>query len=91
MKSKPESGIEHLKNFIRQPFAWPGGYPKFAVMGDGEPLCKKCASTEFKRIVADTMQGYDKSFQVIAVDVNWEDEDMRCCHCGEKIESAYGE
>jgi hypothetical protein len=37
MKTKPDSGIEQLKAFIRQPYAWPGGYPLYAVMGDRTP------------------------------------------------------
>ena len=90
MKSLPNSGIEQLKAFIRSPYAWPGGYPLYAVMGDGEPLCKSCAPKEYKRIVRDTMEGFDSSFQVIGVDVNYEDSEMYCCHCNSKIESAYG-
>ncbi len=91
MKTEPNSGIEQLKNLIREPYAWPGGYPKFAIMGDGDALCKSCAKSEFKRIVADTMQGFGESFQVVGVDVNWEDHDLFCCHCGDKIEAAYGD
>lgn len=91
MKSQPNSGIESLKSFIRAPYAWPGGYPKYAVMGDGEPLCKVCASREFKQIVRDTMEGFGRSFQIIGVDVNWEDPALYCCHCNDRIESAYAE
>jgi hypothetical protein len=91
MKSLPNSGIEQLKSFIRSPYAWAGGYPLYAVMGDGEPLCKVCAPKEYKRIVRDTMEGFDRSFQVIGVDVNYEDSEMYCCHCNEKIESAYAD
>ena len=91
MKSQPNSGIEQLKNFIRQPYAWPGMYPMFAVMGDGEPLCKDCASKEYRRIVRDTMEGFNESFQVIGTEVNWEDSECYCCHCNNRIESAYGE
>lgn len=91
MKSLPYSGIEQLKRFIRSPYEWPGGYPLHAVMGDGEALCKDCAQKEYRRIVRDTMEGYDKSFQVIRVDINYEDPDMYCCHCNERIESAYAE
>lgn len=91
MKSQPESNIEKLKTFIRHPYAWPGGYPIFAIMGDGEALCRVCARTEYKRIVADTMQRYDLSFQVIATDINYEDQDLYCCCCNERIESAYSD
>tara|TARA_Y100001963_G_scaffold106161_1_gene146683 strand:+ start:415 stop:624 length:210 start_codon:yes stop_codon:yes gene_type:complete len=30
-------------------------------------------------------------WRVIAVGVNWEDENLLCDHTGEKIQSAYGE
>ena len=91
MKSQPTSGIEQLKNLIRSPYAWPGGYPLFAIMGDGAALCKDCAETEFKTILSDTMQGYGASFQVVAIDANWENSDLYCCHCSGAIESAYGD
>jgi len=91
MKNQPQSGIEQLKQFIREPYAWPGGYPKMAIMGDGAPLCKECAKAEYKRIVRDTMDGFDRSFQVVGIDINFEDTECYCCHCNNKIESAYGE
>lgn len=90
MKTKPDSIVEKVKSFIRQPYAWPGGYPLFGIFGDGEALCKDCAKTEYKVILSDTLQGFGASFQVVAVDVNWEDNDLYCAHCNSKIESAYG-
>jgi len=90
MKTAPNSAIEKLKNFIRQPYAWPGGYPLFGIFGDGEACCKACAKSEFKRILADTLQGFGPSFQIVDVDVNWEDQELYCAHCNVKIESAYG-
>jgi predicted amidophosphoribosyltransferase len=33
--------------------------------------------------------GCQQDWEVIGSDVNWEDADLFCDHCGEKIESAY--
>lgn len=35
--------IEQVKELIRVPYAFPGGYPKFLVMNDSECLCHNCA------------------------------------------------
>ena len=36
MKTKPDSMVEKVKTFIRQPYAWPGGYPLYAIANDEE-------------------------------------------------------
>ena len=92
MKSQPNSSIEQVKSLIRQPYAWPGMYPKYAVCTDGAALCCKCVASEYKLIAGSTIQG-DKNggWNVAAVDVNWENEDLICDHCNKAIESAYGE
>lgn len=72
----------------KNPYCWPGGYPKFAVTDDGGCLCKKCCWTERKQIrEADPGDGWE----VQAVTINWEDANLLCDHCGERIESAYAE
>lgn len=70
------------------PYAWPGGYPLFAITSDGAALCKCCAKTERESI--GTTTGSD-GWNVIALDVNWEDPSLYCYHCSERIESAYAE
>jgi hypothetical protein len=72
-------------------YGWPGGYPLYLMFGDGEPCCFECANKEYKRIARDMKDGYDKSFQIIGCDINYEDNDMYCANCNTKIESAYGE
>lgn len=81
---------KQLKGFIRQPYAWPGGYPLYLIMQDGEPLCNKCAKDNFRQIIS-ASKYMNKSWVAYAVDVNWEDATLYCSHCGELIESAYGE
>ena len=78
-----------FKNFVRSPYAWPGGYPLFAIMSDGGVICKTCAKDEAKLIIRATRDKDRSGWQCVGVDVNWEDNDLYCDHCGGKIESAY--
>ena len=77
-------------------WAWPGGYPKYFLMSDGEPLSFRAAKEEFGLIVgaiidARTNPNESSGWRVVAVDINWEDSDMLCAHTGDKIQSAYGD
>ena len=67
-------------------YAWPGGYPMFYITGDGGVLCPKCVNENLE-----LLDEFDPQWYVIGYDVNYEDEHLYCDHCGEKIESAYGE
>lgn len=70
------------------PYAWPGGYPLFAVTSDGAALCKRCCAAEREAI--GTTTGSD-GWCVVAVAANWEDPALFCDHCSDRIESAYAE
>ena len=72
---------------VREPFIWPGGYPRFAIQDDGGCLCHSCCHSERESIATTT--GSD-GWAVKALDVNWEDNELRCDHCGELIPAAYG-
>jgi hypothetical protein len=69
-------------------YAWPGGYPVFYLMNDGETLCPDCANDKGNPIHFD---GLADGWRIEAADINWEDPQMFCCHCGKRIESAYAE
>lgn len=73
---------------VNEPYAWPGLYPKFAITDDGGCLCKKCCKEQSKEI--DSAFPND-GWNIVAIDINWEDTFLSCDHCGEFIESAYGE
>jgi hypothetical protein len=75
-------------NVHKEPYAWPGGYPKFAITSDGAAICRKCCWAERKSIRES--DGHD-GFEVAAVDVNWENPDLYCDCCNDKIESAYAD
>ena len=61
-------------------YAWPGGYPMYYVDDEGNILCPRCAN-----------KNDEYSAELIAYDANWEDPDLYCDNCQERIESAYAE
>lgn len=75
-------------SLVHSPYAWPGGYPLYAITSDGGALCKRCCVTEREAI--GTTTGSD-GWCVVAVEANWEDPALFCDHCGDRIESAYAE
>lgn len=81
-----------FKNALKAgPYAWPGGYPLFFICDDGAALCCKCAKTEAVGIMRSIQQKARDGWYVTGQDVNWEDPDLFCDHCNERIESAYAE
>jgi hypothetical protein len=83
--------VQQVKQFIRSPYAWPGGYPLMLIMEDSEVLCYQCTKNNFKVIALATQQNLRDGWQAAAIDVNWEDENLQCGECNSQIESAYGE
>ncbi len=72
------------------PYAWPGGYPLYFVMSDGAAM-NFAAARENCRQVLEAIRDQDSSgWRIMGVQVNWEDTELVCCHCGEPIPSAYG-
>jgi hypothetical protein len=76
------------KYLTRNPYAWPGGYPMFAITDDGGVLCPKCCKSEYYEIAHST--GSD-GWSIVGIDINYEDNNLYCDHCGNQIESAYGD
>lgn len=70
------------------PYTSLGCYPLFGIFHDGGACCHGCAKTE--RASIGTTTGND-GWQLVALDINWEDSDLYCDHCGTRIESAYTE
>jgi len=70
------------------PYAWPGGYPLFAITSDGAALCRHCVKSE--RASIGTTTGSD-GWNIVAIDCNWESPELYCDHCNRRIESAYAE
>jgi hypothetical protein len=71
-----------------RPYSSIGGYPLYACTTDGAALCAECCKTEREQIATTT--GND-GWCIGAVQVNWEDPELYCDHCSNRIESAYAE
>lgn len=74
--------------------AWPGGYPKFFIMADGESLAFDVAGLpDVAPLIRDAIiagpNRYMDEWRAVGVAINWEDNDMVCAHTGQKIECAY--
>lgn len=84
--------LAEIKRAIRDGgYAWPGGYPQYVLMSDGEPLSVAAAKEQFRSICQSTINRTHDGWQAAGIDVNWEDQDMICAHTGEPIECAYPE
>lgn len=66
---------------------WPGGYPIYYVVKDGGVLCPRCANQELHR----TLDKDDDQFFIVGQEANYEDPELYCDHCNERIPSAYVE
>ena len=83
--------LRQVKRAIRQPYAWPGGYPLYVVMHDGEALSCEAARQEWRQIVFATLHGLRDGWRALGVDINYEDGALYCAHTGERIPSAYSD
>lgn len=79
------------------PYAWPGGYPMYWLMADGEACAFDVAKSQRREMLEALRdyQGagntYNNDWRPIALEVNWEDAALFCAHTGARIESAYAE
>ena len=71
------------------PFTDVGGYPLFFLMADGETL-SHAAALENAELIRNAMRDRDdEQWEVVAVEINWEDADMVCAHTYAPIPCAY--
>lgn len=91
------NSIGDFRKAVRHgPYAWPGGYPLYFLMSDGEAMAFRAAKKE-RRAILEALADYQSNprensgWRPVALEINWEDTDLYCCHSNVKIESAYGE
>ena len=82
--------IENLKDAIREPWAWPGGYTKAIYLSDGERICPQCAKDNFREIVWATKEADHSGWGMLGVDIHWEGDPEYCVQCNKELESEYG-
>lgn len=83
--------INQFQADLDQPYAWPGGYPRYFITLDGAALSFKSALKNIDLVVDSIRENSNDGWQVIACEVNWEDAGLYCDDTGERIESAYAE
>lgn len=72
--------------------AWPGGYPLYFVMNDGEAMSFKAVRDNLREVLQALKdeQRFD-DWRPAAIEVNWESTDLVCAHTTQPIPSAYGD
>ena len=88
----PITSICDFRKAIRNgAYAWPGGYPLFFVMADGEALSFEAAKENHREILEALAHGQrNDGWKPVAFEINWEDSSLICAHTGKAIRSAYG-
>lgn len=85
-----DSILRTVRNAIRHPYAWPGGYPVYTVLADGALLCRECARRNYRRIADDT-RNQDDGWRALGAMILYETEQPEYCgDCNNELESAYG-
>lgn len=91
MHKKPSAQIvEEVRDFIDNPYTFPGGYRKLLVMYDGEFLCHACTKENDKLIYWSTLNHDRSGWDAAGVEVYWEGPAELCAHCGEELAAEYG-
>jgi hypothetical protein len=72
-------------------YAWPGGYPRYFITDDGAALSFAAVRAEFRQVLQSTRDRSRDGWQIVAVDINYEDPYLYCSHTGQRIPSAYAD
>lgn len=83
--------IADFRRDIRQPYAWPGGYPRFFIASDGEALSFAAARENVRTILDSIHNRHSDGWRIVGCEINWEDAELFCSHTNKRIESAYAE
>ena len=78
--------IAQVKETIRKPYAWPGGYRLLFLMEDGETLLPETARKNFREVIEDTKASYGE-WNIVGIYVHWEGDPLYDAHTNEQIDS----
>lgn len=68
-----------------------GGYPLYFITSDYDTMSFESVLENLASVMDSVATKSRDGWRVIAVEINYEDNDMVCCHSGKRIPSAYGE
>ena len=86
MKTSNRDLINSIKSAIRQPFAWPGGYPISLITSDCAAICPSCARKHWRSVLDATRNSLRDGWQVTAATILWEG-DNHCDHCNANLDA----
>lgn len=72
-------------------YTFPGGYPLFYITSDGATLSVEAVKSERRQIIDSIANDHNDGWRVVALGINYEDQNLYCDHTGEPIPSAHGE
>ena len=85
------AALVQVREAIRNPYAWPGGYPVYVVLCDGARLCPQCARNNYRLISYETRHAdSDGYWRALGAEAFMEGEDDYCADCNAPLPSAYG-
>jgi len=88
---KRNETLANVRRAVREPYAWPGGYPIYTYMEDGEMLCAACVRANYRQISDATRHRLHDGWAAAGTDVYWEGAPEHCAHCDKALLSAYGD
>jgi hypothetical protein len=73
-----------LRELTTHPYAWPGGYARYAICDDGDALCVKCVEENHEEVHTDEP---NDGWRIVALDHTGNtDEPPTCAHCNKEIQ-----
>lgn len=89
--SRPKN-LSQVKATLRAgELTFPGCYQLYLMTSDGAALCFSCARKEFRQVACDFLNNYQTGWKIDGCEINYEDNDLTCYHCGKSIPASYGE
>jgi hypothetical protein len=65
--------IQQFSKDLDEPYAWPGGYPRYFITNDGAALSYDAARENRRLIEESIREACNDGWQVVACEINWED------------------
>lgn len=87
----PNALTRTLRETLREPYAWPGGYTKAIYLADGERICPKCARENYHRISQSTREQARDGWALLCIEAYWEGPPEHCVECNIEMPSEYGD
>lgn len=94
MKSNHSYTRAEFEHDLKAPTVAYGGYTIHFITPDGEPMSYEAAKSN-KKLICDALEEREAGIHsrsqwlVLGKEINWEDNEMRCCHSGELIAANY--